>query len=422
MANEAVVLEQPDKLTAAIQRVETGASAAPDESKPAPPTGEPPAEGQQPAEGQPPAEEKPPSEETQPETEQPDIEEAQSAELTKYKDVFKTHPELRAVVARHNALTELFPRFSEARQLREWFPTMEEAESVVNSAENAREYGRVFRENPTEFLDSLRESDERAYRSVISKIPQVLRETDEGEFVNQARYYTNHAMSNLYAWAQQHGNQEITAALQTLASMGAVQIGAPAAESRGNSEVERLKQQLAERDKADLSSQAQNFWNSVDQTFQETSVQAMETKLKEMFPRAKPADYEDMLSQAWQKLNERLDSQPQVRWKMAEIRRMAYEKGKTGESDFQEASNFLIQRSKATIPGVLKEISDRWAGRFMTQAPPPQKQEPQRTQTPQQQQQRSVVPAQNGQQRKRLSDEEIVRQLENRTYIRPAQR
>src|SRR5882672_12175639 len=162
-------------LEAVMQKVETAASGAATTTAASPTAQEPTKEVQQPVEGQPKlvveepiklAAEEPTSQVTEPEAE-PDLDliPEGSGDYEKFKKVFETHPELKSelkhIIGREKAFSEMAPNgsFSDTREILQRIPTVEDAETLTEQAENARSFGETFRSDRSTFIESLKESD-----------------------------------------------------------------------------------------------------------------------------------------------------------------------------------------------------------------------------------------------------------------------
>src|SRR5215469_14052740 len=144
------------------------------------------------AEGQPSAEAEP-----QPEAEVDlDAKPESSGEYSKYKPLFKDNPELRNIIGREAAFSELGD-FSEVKGIIERIPTLEDAETMASASENLRSFGETFRSNPTDFFLTLRDNDASAASRLVSALPQVLAETDPSLYSEQARFYTSNVLDRL---------------------------------------------------------------------------------------------------------------------------------------------------------------------------------------------------------------------------------
>src|SRR5258708_2622027 len=175
-----------------LERLETPAAATPavvpPEAKPEETTAAmPPAEATptvQPTEGQPTE-----TPEVEPELDLEQVPES-SGDFPKYKPLFKEHPELRQILGREKAFSEL-GAFSEVRSIIERVPTITDAEQLVEDAENKRTFGKSFREDVPTFVESLKESDPLAFSTFAKELPKVLAETAPELYTEQARYYVN---------------------------------------------------------------------------------------------------------------------------------------------------------------------------------------------------------------------------------------
>lgn len=301
------------------------------------------------------ADETEPDLETQPET---------SGDFAKYKPLFKDNPELRNILGRERAYSEL-GQFSEVREIVQRIPTISDAETLVADAESKRVLAQSFREDLPTFVESLKESDPLAFQNFAKNLPDVLAETDETLWVEQARTYTNRVLSNAFSLAQSNGNQELLAAVDTVARSLGISIGQAAPQpQRGNSEVERLRKQIADRDKQDETAQFTTFWDETDGAIISSATSEIESAIKKALPSVEEAQLGRMRKEAYEQVLTLLNSQPQTISQVNAYRDAAM-KGKRGIAEHKTIVNFMTQRAKQVIPKAVKSVVDEWSGRVL---------------------------------------------------------
>ncbi len=343
------------------------AASVAEEVKPASPTGE----EQKPQEQPTPAEEpKPETVEGQPaqetEEQEPDLETQPetSGDFSKYKALFKDYPELRNIIGREKAFSELGD-YGEVRQIVERVPTLADAEQLFEQAEEHRTMGSTFREDPAIFAESLKDSDALAYGQFVKALPQYLAENDQQLWTEQATQYTDSVLSNLYSLAQQQQNQDVTNAVALVAQALGMPLGMPRMnQQRPNSEAEKLRQQLAEREKADAEAQFQSYWNSVDEYISGNLAAELEKQFKSKFPSATSDDLADMVKEGFGSTMAMLRAQPQTVAQIESYRTQA-EKGRRGDSDFRSVVSYASGRAKLTIPKAIAPIITKWSKRIV---------------------------------------------------------
>lgn len=314
-----------------------------------PPTEETPEE--KPAEGEQ-VEETEPDLETQPES---------SGDFAKYKPLFKENPELRNILGREKAFSEL-GQFSEVREIVQRIPTIADAETLVADAEAKRTLAQNFREDLPTFVESLKESDPLAFERFAKTLPDVLAETDEPLWVEQARTYTGRVLSNAFSIAQSSGDKDLQAAVDIVARSLGISIGQAAAQpQRGNSEVERLRKQIADRDKQDADSAFQTFWDETDGAIIGAATSEIEAAIKKALPSVEEAQLGRMKKEAYEQVLALLNAQPQTTSQLKVYRDQA-QKGKRGIAEHKAIVNFYTQRAKQVIPKAVKGVVDEWSG------------------------------------------------------------
>lgn len=329
------------------------------------PAGEPnPGEVQPPVEGQPSATQA----ETKPEevlNEEINLDEVPetSGDFPKYKELFKANPELRQIVGREKAFSEL-GSFSDIREIVSRIPTIEDAETLTTQAENAREFGETFRSDRTKFVESLKESDPLAFQALAAELPAILASTDEKLYQEQARTYTSRVMMNTLALAQQSGDAELLKAAQLVAQYLGVQHSDASPRTADNSEASRLRKQIAERDQNDANQAFTSFWNASDEVIIGNTVSEIDRTLKQALPNATEKQLSRISREVYSKVLENLNAQPQFRQQLDSYRNNAI-KGRQGIADHKALVDFATRRAKLVIPKVAKDVISEWSSEIL---------------------------------------------------------
>lgn len=298
---------------------------------------------------------------TEPEVE-PDLDEPAEAsgDFDKFKAVFESHPELKTelkqIIGREKAYSDL-GTFSEVRSIVERIPTLEDAETLTQQAENARNFGDSFRADPETFVESLKESDPLAFRQLAEKLPEVLAETDPAAYTAQSRYYMTATLDYLFRAGQ--GNEEFIKALGTVAGAMGINLGAPRATAHVDPEKQKLKQQLEERQRADADAEFTNFWQQTDGAIIQGSVGEIESQLKHALPTASEKQLERMKKEVWQKTLEVIGSQPQTVAQLDRFREQALS-GKRGIAEHKSIVAYGVGRARLVIPKMVKAVVNEW--------------------------------------------------------------
>lgn len=360
-----------------VETIMADASAAAEEQKAASPTaGQSTEEVQKPAEEQP-VQDKPASEEiiAEPEVEQePDLEVAPetSGDYAKYKKMevvvdgksvplFQALPDLRNILGREHAFSEL-GQFSEVREIVQRIPTIADAETLVSDAENKRILGQTFREDLPAFVESLKESDPLAFQNFAKQLPDVLAATDETLWVEQARTYTGRVLNNAFSIAQRSGDKDLQAAVDVVARSLGISLGVAAAQpAQVNTEVQKLRQQIAERNQQDEQSAFNSFWNETDGVVIDNAVSEIESAIKKALPAVEAAQLGRMTKETYGQVLNLLNAQPQTVSQVNSYREAA-RKGKRGIAEHKTIVNFMTQRAKQVIPKAVKSVVDEWSG------------------------------------------------------------
>lgn len=357
----AVVTPQPDTLEQKFAKIEGAAASAATET--VTPAATPAATPEETTAAVPPAEATPgeqPTEGEQPEETEVDLEAVPetSGDFSKYKQYFKDAPELRQILGREKAFSEMQGEqpFSEFRRIHELIPTVTDAEKLVEEAENTREFGRIYRESPQEFVSNLRESDPNAFRNLAENLPDILAKVDVNLWREQATSYLEPVLSNLYNQSKDEAfKQAVQLVYQELGLSGARRTS-PAS----NPEVEELKRQLAEKNKSESDQAFQSFWGQTDEAVINRTVTEIEGALKKALPTASEKQMRRMVNEAYSQTLESLGSQPQFVAQMDTYRQNAI-KGRQGIAEHNAIVDFATKRAKLVIPRVAAKVASEWS-------------------------------------------------------------
>lgn len=297
--------------------------------------------------------------------EEPNLDETpgSSGDFEAYKPLFKEHPDLRNILGREKAFSEIAPNgsFYELKQIVERVPSLEDAEALAVAAENHRNLGEIYRKDPVAFTESLRENDPFAFSQLATKLPEILAQTDPRLYRDQAEFYTNAVLDNLYAIAQQSKNEEALTAIQNVAQMLGARLGQPRmAAQPGNSEVERLKRQLQERDQEEMTNRAVSFWDSANDEYAKNASSEIEGLITKSIPDVTEAQLSRMAAEVWEKVNQRLGTQPQTMAQIENFKKQVAQ-GRMSPADYRAIVDFSTRRAKQMIPLVWKEVSSEWS-------------------------------------------------------------
>jgi len=291
-----------------------------------------------------------------------DLEQApeSSGDFAQYKPLFADHPELKTLLGREKAFTEMQgdQPFSEFREIHEMVPTLEDAQRMVEESDNAREYGRTFREEPALFVASLKESDPQAFRGLIENLPEYLAKSDESLWVSQATFYLNRVLANAFAIASNEKNEAYQNALKIVAQELGLQPGRQSA-SAVNPEVEELRRKLDEKNKSESDSAFVAFKDGADDAVREETLAVIVDKLKTALPTATESQMKRMVNESYSALLEAMGAQPQF---VAQLNRYFdnARKGRQSISDHNAIVRFAVDRSKIVIPRVVKGVIQEW--------------------------------------------------------------
>lgn len=293
-----------------------------------------------------------------------------SGDFEKFKPVLDAHPEfkseLKQIIGREKAYSEL-GTFSEVRSIIERVPTLEDAETLFADAENKRALSETFRESPEVFNSSLKGSDPLAYQRYVQAMPEVLASEDPDLWAAQARSYVGTVLTNLYGLARQSNDEALLAAVQAVANSPhlGIPIGAhQQIPQRMNSETERLRKELEERNQKDAEAAYNNFVNSADEEIQRFCYTTIDEQLRKALPKASDEQLGRMNAEVYSKLKGNLGSQPQFVSRLENYKESA-RKGRQGTADYKSLVDFSTSRIKLVVPKVLKSVVDEWTKKVL---------------------------------------------------------
>lgn len=352
------------------------ASVAAETPQAAPPTAaEPIAEVSKPA-GEQPVQEKPASDEKvlEPEIDQePDLETApeSSGDFEKFKSVqvvgedgkpislFKAFPDLRAILGREKAFSEFAPSFQEAREIMQRIPSLDDAQTLVSDAESKRALSQTFREDVPTFTESLKDSDPVAFEHFVKQFPEVLAQTDETLWVEQAKTYTARVLGNAFILASNSGNAELIAATELVARSLGIPVGQSVAAPAQNTETAKLRKQLQDRDNADAEAEFNGFWGETDGAIIGNATAEIESTIKSKLPNITPKQLELMKKEIYSQTLANLNAQPQFMAQIEQYRDSA-RKGRRGIAEHKQIVDFGTRRAKLVIPKVAGAVISEW--------------------------------------------------------------
>ena len=294
-----------------------------------------------------------------------------SGDFAKYKDLLKAHPELapelKQIIGREKAFSELAPNgsFTEMREILTRIPSLDDAEQLVADSENHRTLAKTFREDAATFVESLKDSDPLAFQKFATELPDVLAQTDEKLYSEQARVYSNRVLTNLDIIAANSGNADLQQAVRMVAQALGARLGVEQQQApRQASEASRLRKQIEERDQKDAEAAFSSFWDQTDRVVIDHSVSSIEASIKKALPSATQAQLQRMVNEAYEKTLQLLNAQPQTISQINTYRENA-KRGKQGIADHKAIVSYITGRTNLVIPKAVKGVIDEWSGQVL---------------------------------------------------------
>jgi hypothetical protein len=338
-----------------------------------------------------------------------------SGDFPKYKPLFKENPELRQILGREKAFSEL-GQFSEVKSIIERVPTLEDAETLATQAENHRNLGETFRSDPAAFAESLKENDPLAFQQFAARLPEVLKQDDPELWTKQATAYTSEVLTNAFHIAQQTQDTELAKAVQLVhQALGLSHSAKPSAAV--NPELDKLRKEKAERDQSDKTAQFDSFWNGTDEAITNASITEIEAQIKKAIPSVNQKQLTLMVRESWQKVLDTVGQQPQTVAQMETYRKNAM----NGRGNYKEIVNYGTGRAKLVIPKAVKAVVDEFTRdvlKLNNETTEKKKAVAASTRDagtgPQGTTSAAQLPSTNG---KKRTSEDVFRELESKTYV-----
>jgi len=355
-----VVTPPADTLEQKFAKIESGAASAAATPEVPPPSTETP-ETPAAVPGQETAEQ--PTQGVEPEETEVNLDEVPegTGEFSEFKDQIKSAPKLRQILGQHKAYVEMRgdQPWEEFKGIHERVPTLADAEKLVEESEQARAFGKTYRESPAEFMESLKQSDSHAFTKLVSELPQILAKTDLNAWRDQAASYIDPVLNNLYGIAARDKNEALAQAVQLVAQSLGIAPGRTASPA-SNPEVEELRKKLQEKEQSEGTQAFESFWGQTDSVVINRTVAEIESTLKKAAPNASEATMKRMVREVYDKTLQALGEQPQFVAQMESYRQGA-QKGRQGISDHNAIVDFATKRAKLVIPRVARDIASEWS-------------------------------------------------------------
>lgn len=329
----------------------------------------------QPAEGQSQTEENPATPvEQETVTDEPEVEldlqlvPDEHDDILKYKPLFKENPELRGIVGRHAAFTEMYPDFQFAKQLHETFPDQESMEQAMNDAGEWQRVSTILTERPEDFPAEYAEANPLGFARMAREIPKLLEQSDKNAWIAQRTETFQEILDNAAAIASQSQDQEVLAALQLVARNMGLRLGASAQVQRTDprdAELTKLRKESEDRKSGEKKQAYDNFRQSVDGDYTESVISEIETDLKGALvkaniPDASEAVMKRMVKDVWDRLDQKMREQPDTQKRIRDAFQAANSSGRMGESDKRSILDFVLRKAKATRPAIMREVVNEW--------------------------------------------------------------
>lgn len=288
------------------------------------------------------------------------------------KAIFKTPgvgPELRRSYYAEKAYREAFSTVQEAREVKQLFPTLEEAQAARDAREDFARFDQLYYENTPEahgqFLRSLQEEDPQVFQGFARQLPQALHEMDPGLYRESlAVPIVQSTLSTLRQMAEGQDDENLRNAVEVISmrlfNQGLEAPGRAAHDPR-ELKLSQRESALADREQKAEEASFNGFFRSANEETVTKLIGDIEGMVKKALPegtseKAMQKIVGDVYNSLDRKLRENRDLSQQLR--------RAYQTAKQGRdySDRQKAAivNLVYSRTKQALPGVAREVISEW--------------------------------------------------------------
>lgn len=278
------------------------------------------------------------------------------------RQLLAKEPRIRDFYFAERKYRELFPTLGEARELRERFPTAQDADAVIRQAENLLAVERTYRERPEDFIKGIAKGDPAAFERFVEAVPFTLYESNPEMYrAKIAEPVVRSLVANLAEKAASAGDQELADAVGTLVERLGLKFDQPAsgpgAGEPWRAEYEQLKRDNEERARALAETQERGFDTSIQRTFIGDLKTQVEAEIQKLGPAIPEVVRETVYNSIMEGILGKIAANSWLNERAIQVKR----NGDYGAGHLQEMVNLLSTHARPMIPGVIAAVLNKWA-------------------------------------------------------------
>lgn len=281
------------------------------------------------------------------------------------RELFKQNPKLkefRDAKFSDSAYRELFPQISDARELRQLFPTLDDAKRAVESAEQHAQLEELFTSDPDGYLKAISEGNPEAFQAVAERMDGFMRQLNPQAWQAKQETSMRDLLGQAHSYAVETQNEDLQAAVDLIHQamwgrpFAPVAGRQPSAKERELGERER---KLSEREEAERQKVFTNYQQSVQSQYIEGTVAEIEKQVKALLPDVSESAQKRIVKEIFSEIDGRLAAMPAVK---AELQRRGAGVRKSGadERAITEAVEYLTKRSLGMVAQVAADKVSEW--------------------------------------------------------------
>ena len=268
---------------------------------------------------------KPPQQpESQPaKTEEPKVDENEPLSPVQISEELKAHfadkkvgKELRDAYYRDAAYREVFPTVAEAREIKNLFPTADDAKAAAESSVAFSDFGNLFYSGSPEFFSKLHEEDPGAFKSLAQTFARVHHKVDPAGYFQDSETRFAQALENMRNEALDSGDENYINAVDVIYKQmfNRFPDERPRRDSR-DAEIERLRTRENERLAADETRVNQAFFSSANQAMTEKIQSDVKTQVDRFLADSAVTDQAkvEIAEKVYNEVRRQLSSNPQIK-------------------------------------------------------------------------------------------------------------
>lgn len=306
--------------------------------------------------------------ETKPDTQEPmqaedevadTLDDIPSAEL---KRLLEKEPALRKFYFREREFQKLFPRISEARELRAMFPTAQDAQEVAQQAASLFAFESAYVERPEDFIAGIAANKE-AFARLAEAMPFAVYNSDPALYrAKFAEPAIRSLISNLADNAVSQNDSELADAVGVIVQRLGLKDQEPTAEGPGQNEPWRAEYEQLKREREEWNqATAKNFDASISRDFISDLQSRVSDEIKRLNPAMSEAAVELAHEQIMHGVLGRLESNKWLNEKARALKRS----GGYDAAHLNQMVSLLSTHAASLISPTVSQVLNKWTNEIV---------------------------------------------------------